>query len=162
MALHKDLTGTELHENKGVASAAADDVATANGSGVTVWKKITSANLDASLLLNNVILTTTLDDIGTASTTWLVAPYAGTVDWASIVLHGAITGADSTLTFKNASGVTMATLLVPFSGSSAGYVDTQDVFVNNTFAVDTPMSIATDGLATGPTKVTITIGFTAT
>jgi hypothetical protein len=160
MALHKDLTGTELHENKGAAAAANDDVATVT-SGATVWKKLTAANFDGSLLINNVVLTTAIDDIGTAATTWLVAPYDGTVDWASIVLHGAITGADSTLTFKNATGVTMATLLVPFTGSSAGYVDTVDTFTNNTFTVDTPMSIATDGLTTGPTKVTITIGFTA-
>lgn len=42
---HKSLTGADLHENKGAASAADNTVATAT-SGATVWKKLTNANLD--------------------------------------------------------------------------------------------------------------------
>jgi len=41
---HSTLTGTNLHENKGVATATDDFVATAT-SGATVWKKLTAANL---------------------------------------------------------------------------------------------------------------------
>lgn len=41
---HSVLAGSDLHENKGVAGAAADTVATASG-GVTVWQKITPANM---------------------------------------------------------------------------------------------------------------------
>jgi hypothetical protein len=41
---HKSLTGTDLHENKGVSSASNGQVATASG-GVTVWQKLTATNL---------------------------------------------------------------------------------------------------------------------
>lgn len=45
---HKNLTGLQLHENKGVDTATAGQVATANGSGATVWKKLDSSNLAAT------------------------------------------------------------------------------------------------------------------
>lgn len=41
---HKNLTETELHENKGASTATDDFVATVT-SGATVWKKLTSSNL---------------------------------------------------------------------------------------------------------------------
>lgn len=45
---HKNLTGNQLHENKGVDSATVDQVATASGGGATVWKKLTASNLTGS------------------------------------------------------------------------------------------------------------------
>ena len=47
MPQHKDLTGTDLHENKGVATASDNFVATAL-SGATVWQKIATNNIDTS------------------------------------------------------------------------------------------------------------------
>lgn len=44
---HSTLTGTDLHELKGVAAATNDTVATASA-GATVWQKITSAHMDGS------------------------------------------------------------------------------------------------------------------
>lgn len=41
---HSTLTGSNLHENKGVAAASNDTVATA-ASGVTLWQKLTASNL---------------------------------------------------------------------------------------------------------------------
>jgi hypothetical protein len=41
---HSTLTGSDLHENKGVAAATDDFVATATSS-ATVWKKLTASNL---------------------------------------------------------------------------------------------------------------------
>lgn len=41
---HASLSGSSLHENKGVASASDNTVATAS-SGATVWKKLTAENL---------------------------------------------------------------------------------------------------------------------
>lgn len=37
MSIHSQLTGADLHENKGVATAAAGTVATASGTGTTNW-----------------------------------------------------------------------------------------------------------------------------
>lgn len=41
---HKTLTGTQLHENKGVSTATNNTVATASSS-ATVWQKLTAAHL---------------------------------------------------------------------------------------------------------------------
>jgi hypothetical protein len=41
---HKNLSGNQLHENKGASTATDDHVATA-ASGATVWQKLTHANL---------------------------------------------------------------------------------------------------------------------
>lgn len=42
---HKNLTGTDLHEPKGVAAAAADKVYVSNGAGSGVWQKLTASQL---------------------------------------------------------------------------------------------------------------------
>jgi hypothetical protein len=57
MAEHASLTGSSLHENKGVATAADNTVATALN-GHTVWKKLTSDNFGPGLMpfANNVFL----------------------------------------------------------------------------------------------------------
>lgn len=44
---HSTLTGSNLHENKGVASASNNTVATAS-SGTTVWQKLTHSNLQTT------------------------------------------------------------------------------------------------------------------
>lgn len=44
---HKNLTGTQLHENKGVAAASDNTVATAS-SGATVWQQISDAHVTAT------------------------------------------------------------------------------------------------------------------
>lgn len=43
---HRVIQESNLHENKGVSSAEAGAVATANGVGVTEWKKLGVGNLD--------------------------------------------------------------------------------------------------------------------
>jgi hypothetical protein len=45
---HKNLTGADLHEPKGVAAATADHVYVADGAGSGTWQKVTSASLDAT------------------------------------------------------------------------------------------------------------------
>ena len=44
--VHSTLTGTDLHEPKGVASASANQVYRANGSGSGTWGKVGQLNLD--------------------------------------------------------------------------------------------------------------------
>lgn len=45
MAEHKELPELQLHENKGVSTAQANSIATSDGSGRTIWKIATPANL---------------------------------------------------------------------------------------------------------------------
>jgi hypothetical protein len=50
MALHKDLSGTDLHEPKGASSASANTVYVANGAGSGAWSIISPASIGWSLL----------------------------------------------------------------------------------------------------------------
>jgi hypothetical protein len=45
---HKNLTGTQLHEPKGIAAAAANKLYVSNGSGSGTWQKITADQLTGS------------------------------------------------------------------------------------------------------------------
>lgn len=45
---HKNLTGSQLHESKGVASASANLVYVTNGSGSGVWQKLTASQLSTT------------------------------------------------------------------------------------------------------------------
>ena len=49
MALHKDLTGADLHEPKGVETAASGQIYVADGSGSGSWSDIPTPNLSSTL-----------------------------------------------------------------------------------------------------------------
>lgn len=163
MPLHSSLTGSELHENKGVATATTGTVATAS-SGATVWQKIKTANIDTTdIFTTNVqTLTAVIDDVSTASTIYLAMPYDCTVEKIVTVLGNAVTVADSTITCRNHVGTSMGTITVAYSGSGAGDVDSLLPTSNNTFSADEKMQIDTDGGSTTLSKLYITVQVTVT
>ena len=163
MALHSALTGSELHENKGVAAASNNTVATA-ASSATVWQKVNSNMIDTASIFdtNRGVISAVIDDVSTAGTVYIVFPFAVTINKIRTVLGGAITGADSVITVRNHSGGSMGTLTIANSGSAAGDIDSLNPSSNNTIAADNKMSIETDGASTGAQKLYITVQFTAT
>lgn len=163
MPLHKDLSGSELHENKGVASASDDTVATAE-SGVTVWKKVNEDMLDnASIFMTNkLVLSAVIDDVSTASSIYIPIPFACTVEEVYAALGAAITGADAVVSIKNSAGSSMGTLTVAYSGSAAGDIVSTSPSSNNTFTAGTKLQIDTDGGSTGTAKLQIVIVATVT
>lgn len=77
---HSNLTGSSLHENKGVDTAAVDTVATAQG-GVTVWKKVDNDNVTAAInsFANSLFhvrheVSSGTGGGATSATTWNVRP----------------------------------------------------------------------------------------
>lgn len=130
---HSALTGSDLHEPKGVASATAGKVYISNGSGSGAW---TSAG---------EIITGYIEDVSTAEVVHVPMPFAGTVSKVITVLEGAISNADATVTVKNASAVSMGTLTIAQSGSAAGDVDTLSPSSNNTVSVNTFITVETNG-----------------
>lgn len=163
MPVHSALTGSELHENKGVASAADNTVASAT-SGATVWRKVNSAMIDNSSVfnVNKAVFNAVIDDVSTAATIYIPVPFACTVEKVYSALGAVITGADSTVTVKNASGTSMGTLTVAYSGSAAGDIDSLTPTTNNTIAAGAKIQIDTDGGSTGTAKLYITIYVTVT
>ena len=150
---HSTLTGSDLHEPKGAAAANADEVYIANGAGSGTW---TAHD-------NNIYLTLELDDVSTASSTWLPSPCTGTISKIQTILHGAISTADATITAEiNGTLVTSSSITVAQSGSAAGDVDTSTPSAANTLAVGDKIEIITDGGSTTAARLTIVLTVTPT
>ena len=150
---HSTLTGADLHEPKGVASANADEIYIANGAGSGTW---TAAD-------NSIYLTLELDDISTASSTWLPSPCTGTIASIQTILHGAISASDATITAEiNGTLVTSSSITVAQSGSAAGDVDSSTPSAANTLAVGDKIEVITDGGSTTAARLTIVLTVTPT
>jgi len=130
---HSSLTGSDLHEPKGVDTANSEDVYVADGSGSGAWKGQT-------LLINKK-----LTDISSVFDRYIPIPVACNVVQITTALSEAITGSDLVLTVKNAAGSSMGTITVTQSGSAPGDVDTLTPTSNNTFAANTAIEIEGDG-----------------
>lgn len=163
MPTHSSLTGSELHENKGVASAADNTVASATSS-ATVWRKVNANMIDDTSIFttNQMVLQAVIDDVSTAATVYIPIPFDCTVTKVLTVLHSAINTADSTINVKNAAGTSMGTITIPYSGSAAGDIGSLNPSSDNTFTADSKMSIETDGGSTGTSKLFITVVVTVT
>jgi len=145
MPLHSSLTGTDLHEPKGVAAAGAGKVYLSDGLGSGSW------------VVPPYTLTTRLDDVSTASTVYIPIPFAGTVTKVVTVLEGSLTTANATVTVKNAAGSSMGTLTITQSGSAAGDIDTLSPVSNNTVTNDSRISVETDGASDTTRKLFVTV-----
>lgn len=130
---HSSLTGADLHEPKGVATANSEDIYVANGSGSGAWKGQT------------LLLDLKLTDISGTFDRYVPIPVACKVLHITTALSAAIAGSDLVLTVKNAAGSSMGTITVAQSGSAAGDIDTLTPTSNNTFAANTALEIEGDG-----------------
>lgn len=167
MPSHSALTGSDLHEPKGVAAATSGQVYAANGAGSGTWKKVTSSEIDSTIKnINKGVISGFIPDIssGTANQnrTYIVLPYNCTVVKVHTVIAGANATADNTLTVRNNAGTSMGTITVAFSGSAAGDVDTLTPGSNNTFTAGEKILIESDGAGTNTVPCTVTIEFTYT
>lgn len=157
MALHKDLTGTDLHEPKGIAAASSGQVYVADGLGSGAW---TSKNADI-LNANYFPLQGYLPDIGaagapTGSVYFWVAQKSEIVNLASI-LTAAITGVDSILSIY-INGVLFAdTLTVPFTSSTAGVKNVLTVTTSNTVPANSVVEVRSNGGATNSVAAYISL-----
>jgi hypothetical protein len=164
MPLHSALTGADLHEPKGADTASNNTVYVSNGAGSGAWTLIDSSNIDSTSIFNTnqFTLHVKINDIGTAENVFVPIPYPCTLTSISSILGGAITTANSTITFtKNSSG-SLGTIVVTQAGSAEGDRDALTPVSNNTFVTTDWLRIANDGAATGPQPLGITLNFTRT
>jgi hypothetical protein len=92
--------------------------------------------------------TVLLENIGTASTAYVVIPEGGTIFQVDSVIFGVIATANETLNFSIGGGDAFGTITVTQSGSAIGDRDTasvsQDVTAGQVFAIDTQGDSAND------------------
>ena len=139
---HSALTGNDLHEPKAIAGQAAGKVYVSDGSNSGAWAS------------RQDIITGHIVDVSTAEVVHVPMPFAGTVSKVVTVLEGAITGSDAVVTVKNSSGTAMSpTLTIATASSAAGDVDILAPSTNNTVAVNTFITVETNGGSTGTRKL---------
>lgn len=115
----------------------------------------------ANQSLKKVYLTTQIEDISSASQTYVVSPVSGTITKIYSVLNDTITTADATLTPKIAgTAITGGNIVVAHTGSGAGDIDSSTPTALNTITAGQAIEIETDGASNGNAKAIITIEIT--
>jgi hypothetical protein len=155
---HKTILNAETHEPKHIT-----DGTTADAGKVITLSSVDDGesvlrNLNSSEVTNKrIALTTTLDDISTASSAWVASPVAGDIVKIVTVIDGPITVADATLTAR-INGIAMGngTIIIDFSGSAAGDTDSTDPSGSNTVNVGEALQIESNGGSTDVAKCTVT------
>ena len=142
---HSALTGSDLHEPKGVAGQAAGKVYVSDGSNSGAWT--------AKETLAGEVISGYIDNVSTAEVVHVPMPFAGTISKVVTVLEGAITNANATVTVKNSSAASMGTITITQAGSAAGDVDTLSPSSNNTVTANSFITVETDGGSTTHKKL---------
>lgn len=159
MAEHNTLTGADLHESKGVATAGNGTVYIADGVGSGTWAKIGPGSLASSLPTpNRYALSLTLADVSAPSFVLIPVPFNSTFISAYCALASAITTADSALTFTKTGAVSFGSALtITFTGSAEGTTFTFTPTINTSVNAGQFIKIATDGASTLTVPLQITL-----
>lgn len=168
---HSSLTGADLHEPKGVATATVGTVYIADGAASGAWAKVAASDVNIADAGSNFTGTTVeaalteltagtnfpsgvFDDISNPSTLLIMIPHGCTVEQIDYVLAGAITVADSIVTVTRSDGAAMGTQVIAFSGSAEGTRFSQTPSGNATLTdgVHNYVKLVTDGASSTTMK----------
>jgi hypothetical protein len=107
--------------------------------------------------LNDYFITAEIEDVSTASSTFVAIPDGGKVVKILTALQGAISGADAAITFEiGGTAMTNSAITVANSGSAAGDVDTSEPSAANRVEEGGSIEMITDGGSTGTAKLVVT------
>ena len=96
-------------------------------------------------------------DISTGASSWVVAPYAGTIEKIYTVIDGAITSANAAISFEIATAaVTDGGITIAQASSAAGDVDSATPSALNVVTAGQAIEIITDGGSTNAVKAVVT------
>ena len=107
--------------------------------------------------LNDYFITAEIEDISTASSTFVAVPDGGKIIKIITALQGAISGANAAITFEiGGTAVTGGAITVAHSGSAAGTVDSAEPTAANRVEESGTIEMITDGASTGTKKLLVT------
>ena len=107
--------------------------------------------------LNDYFITAEIEDISTASSTFVAIPDGGKIVKIITALQGAISGANAAITFEiGGTAVTGGAITVAHSGSAAGTVDSAEPTAANRVEEGGTIEMLTDGASTGAKKLLVT------
>lgn len=157
MALHKNMTGSDVHESKGAETAVAGTVYVANGGGSGSWVD----RYSGVYALNKYFFTLPMADISNPSSVFFHVPVKSEVTNLSVVLTAAITLANTIVSIY-INGVLFAdTLTVPFAGSTIGTLANLTVSTASTITANSVIEIRSDGGSSTVVPATIMLGLRA-
>ena len=107
--------------------------------------------------LNDYFITAEIEDISTASSTFVAIPDGGKVVKIITALQGAISGADAAITFEiGGTAMTNSAITVANTSSAAGDVDSSEPSAANRVEEGGTIEMITDGGSTGTAKLLVT------
>jgi len=155
---HKDLTGSDLHEPKGIEVATSGQVYVSDGAGSGSW----SDPLAEINNLNSFDITGVIPDISDPNSNFMhVLARDGILSVLRTVIDAPVTVADAVLSIYRNGVLLGQTLTVAFSGSAKGITDVLTLSPTYTFTMGDTIEIRTDGGSTDTAKCYCTLVFTA-
>jgi len=108
--------------------------------------------------VGDIIVQTTIANISSASSSWVVSPFGGDITKIETVIDTAITTGDATITAElGGTLVTGSSITIANSGSAPGDVDSSSPTGANTVTAGQAIEIITDGGSTVASKAVVTI-----
>ena len=107
--------------------------------------------------LNDYFVTAEIEDVSTASSTFVAVPDGGNIVKIITALQGALTIANAAVSFEiGGTAVTGGGITVEYSGSAAGDVYTAEPTAANRVEENGTIEMITDGGSTGAKKLLVT------
>lgn len=158
MALHKDLTGAELHEPKGVDSAATGMVYVSDGTGTGAW----TPQYEGVFNLNQYWMDGTITDISTPSShAYIYVPVDSEMFEIAAILSGTLTTANAVLSIY-VNGVLFAdSLTVVQAGAFAGQLHQTNITTGNAISGGSVVEIRSNGASDTVTEARVFLGLRA-
>jgi len=140
---HSTITDPNIHEPKGVATAAANTVYVSLGNGTGVWTPLTYTIL------------VKLKNISTSETVFVPVPFSAKVVRSITTLQGSISGTNAVVGVANNDGSPMESTTVITAGSAAGSTFSTTITTNNTMTQGQTIRVSTNGASTGSTEALV-------
>lgn len=160
MTAHRDLTGADLHEPKGIELAQTSTVYVSDGLGTGGWKLIGTEEIDTEQVknVNRYKVVYRMDNIENASVHYLPITDDSILLRVTGVISGPLTGAPSNVELKNSGLLSMGIFNADYLDSTAGTMFTMFPTQNASFPDTSFLSLHCDGNGTG-TNVSLTLVF---
>lgn len=150
MPQHSEISDPNLHEPKGISTAADGTVYIADGAGSGLW--------ELPSVSERFTLTATMADVSTAGSVYIPVPVDCTILGAVTCLQAAITTANSSVTFfRNAATSLGSAMTVAFTSSAAGDVDTFTATTNTAATAGEYIRVVSDGGSSSVAPLVIVI-----
>lgn len=160
MALHSTLTGSDLHEPKGIEAASSGTTYIANGTGSGSWSKIASGNIDTSSIFttNKFLLTYKIESVAAATDVYIPVPHNCQLNAVYAAISGTIT--TTALVFTVYNGVSSLGTITIAAASIAGTAGSLTGLTSN-FTTGGVVRVASGG-TTGAVNGVVTLELTWT